>query len=126
MAQIKTFAQACKIAKVDSKKLPDVSMLPKKHQKSFIAYFKLIIIAQAINEGWEPDWNNSNEYKYTPWFEVKADKKRPAGFGFSAAGYGTWRTFTAVGSRLCFKSRELALYAGKTFTDIYIDYLLIP
>lgn len=27
-----------------------------------------IIIVKALNEGWVGDWNNSNEYKYYPWF----------------------------------------------------------
>jgi hypothetical protein len=54
--------------------------------KDELAYKKLKIIAQALNEGWTPDWSNSNERKWFPWFEYKS------GFGFSRAHYDYWRT----------------------------------
>ena len=79
-------------------------------------------IAEALNEGWRPDWANSNEYKYWPWFVYN-----PAYAGFScAAANGTASTTTAhVGSRLCYKTRELATYAGRQFEGLYNDFLLI-
>lgn len=120
MKKIKTFADACKALKIKTK-LPDVSALPKKHQKAIIAHYKLVIIAQALNNGWEPNWNDWNEYKYYPWFEIK---KGTSGFGFSGTHCAYWRTGTAVGSRLCFKTRDLALYAGKQFEKLYKEYFL--
>lgn len=83
------------------------------------AYMKLVLIARALNEGWTPDWGNSDEYKYVPWFKHKS------GFGLSYHGYGRWTTNTVVGSRLCFKSRELAEYAATQFADIYNEFLTI-
>ena len=83
------------------------------------AYLKLTLIARALNEGWEPDWTNSNEYKYMPYFKHKS------GFGLSFDGIDRWDTVTTVGSRLCYKSRELAEYAATQFADIYNDYLTI-
>ena len=124
MKKIKTFNDACKALKLKPT-LPDVSALPKKHQKALLAHYQLIIIAEALNEGWQPDWNNHSEYKYYPWFEVKANAKNPSGFGFSDTRYVYWRTSTSVDSRLCFKSSELALYAGKQFKELYKDYFLI-
>lgn len=123
--KVKTFEDACQIVGVDPKKLPDVSMLPKKDQKSMVAYYMLIIIARALNEGWEPDWSDQSQWKYWAWFEIKATKAKPAGVGFSFSGYDLWRSRTVVGSRLCFKSSELALYAGKQFEKEYKDYILL-
>lgn len=94
-----------------------------------VAYKRLKVITRAINtdpiskETWEPNWNNSKEWKYFPWFEIKASKDKPAGFGFSYAGYAGWSADTNCGSRLCFKSSELAMYAGKQFEAIYNDFL---
>jgi len=123
---IKTFEDACKALKLDAKKvLPDVSAMPKKHQAALIAHSKLIIITEALNEGWQPNWNDDNEWKYYPWFVVKASEKKPAGFGFSVTDFALWGTDTGVGSRLCFRSSELALYAAKQFEKLYIDYFLI-
>lgn len=86
---------------------------------SLEAYIKLIIITRALNEGWVPDWKNSNQYKYYPWFNLSS------GSGLSFFDYVFLFSGSGVGSRLCFKSSELAEYAGKQFTDIYKDFFLI-
>jgi hypothetical protein len=122
---IKTFEDACRERSVDPNALPDVSMLPERHRKSMVAYFKLCIIVEAINDGWEPDYSNTDQFKYFPYFAVEADTDRPSGFGFSDANYVSWGARTAVGSRLCFSTREMALYAAEQFKDLYIDYLLM-
>ena len=116
--RVKTFADACKLVQVtdNQKILLDYNG----NDKAMIAsqsHLKISIIAKALNEGWYPDWSNSNEYKYYPWF-----KATPGG-GFSFLDYGNVDTASTVGSRLCFKSRELAEYAGKQFIDIYNDFL---
>ena len=87
--------------------------------KDEIAYKKLKVIIQALNEGWTPDWSNSSEAKYYPWFEYS----RSSGFGFSTTVCTYTVANAGVGSRLCFKSRELAEYAGKQFIDIYREFL---
>ena len=86
-----------------------------------IAYRKIKLIAQVLNEGWTPDWHNSSEYKYVPWFKMNGS----SGSGFSCDDYDVWDTDSRVGSRLCFKSRDLAEYAGKQFLDLYRDYFVI-
>lgn len=88
-------------------------------RKDEIAYTKLKLIAECLNEGWKPNWDNSNEYKYYPYFDMRS------GVGFSYSYYDDWDTDTACGSRLCFKSKELAEYAGKTFEAIYKDFLTL-
>lgn len=86
-----------------------------------IARRKLEIITEALNEGWVPDWNNTNEYKYYPWFYIK-----PHGGADKTAGLACADTFNAAsattaffGSRLCYKTRNLAAYAGKQFKELY-------
>ena len=85
-------------------------------QNHIIGNQELIVIAKALNEGWQPDWQNDNEYKYFPWFDM--DNSSSAGrFSFNAAVNRS--SLSHVGSRLCFKSRELSNYAGNQFEDIY-------
>jgi hypothetical protein len=122
MSKIKTFEEACEALELDSKKVvPDFSMYPEKHQKAMVAHSKLVIIAEALNEGWQPDWGNRSEYKYDPWFYMGGS----SGSGFAFVDYAGWFTSSPCGSRLCFKSRELAEYAGEQFTDLYKDYYLM-
>lgn len=76
--RVKSFEDACQVLGI-STNVPDVKGLPRKHQKAIVANYKLIIIAEALNEGWKPNWQDSDECKYYPWF----DMRNPAGVGYS-------------------------------------------
>ena len=110
-SEINSFEDACSILGI---KVSDV--LSEHDTKDEEAYKKLKVIIKALNDGWEPDWNDSNQKKWYAWF------KMGSGFGF---GYSTWAVTNAnaTGSRLCFKSEKLATYAGKKFGDIYKEFL---
>lgn len=118
--RVKSFEDACQVLGI-STNVPEVKGLPRKHQKAIIANYKLIVIAEALNEGWKPNWQDSDEYKYYPWF----DMSNPAGVGFSYTDNAASYTAAYLGSRLCLKNRELAIYFGQTFTDLFNDSLLL-
>lgn len=118
--RVKSFEDACQVLGI-STNVPEVKGLPRKHQKAIIANYKLIVIAEALNEGWKPNWQDSDEYKYYPWF----DMSNPAGVGYSYTHYAASLTTANFGSRLCLKNRELAIYFGQTFTDLFNDSLLL-
>lgn len=118
--RVKSFEDACQVLGI-STNVPEVKGLPRKHQKAIIANYKLIVIAEALNEGWKPNWQDSDEYKYYPWF----DMSNPAGVGCSHTYSAASRTSANIGSRLCLKNRELAIYFGQTFTDLFNDSLLL-
>jgi hypothetical protein len=84
-----------------------------------INYERLKIIAKAINFGWTPDWSNTNQAKWFPWFEV-----RPSGSGFSSSYSSYYYDTTYVGSRLCTESREKAKHVAMQFEALYEEYLL--
>lgn len=89
--------------------------------KDIRAYYKLRIIAKALNNGKVMDYNNSSEYKYYPWFNAKGT---PSGFSSNDGyGYGYDDSHSDVGSRLCYISSEIAVYAGKQFLEIYNAYI---
>lgn len=109
------------------------------------AYTRLAIIAEALNEGWRPEYTE-DEYRYYPWFGLYTqeeyddmddeDKERCrfvgrssnnagayGGLVFANAYFGSAHSYANLGSRLAFKSRELAIYCGKQFIEIWINYL---
>ena len=111
-----------------------------------IAYIKLKAIATVLNEGWTPKFT-TDEYRYFPWFylytqeEIDAmdEEKRSrvvlrsnssafafGGVACAGALYGSSLALTNFGSRLAFKTRELAVYAGKQFTEIWADFVFRP
>lgn len=118
--RVKSFEDACQVLGI-STNVPEVKGLPRKHQKAIIANYKLIVIAEALNEGWKPNWQDSDEYKYYPWF----DMSNPAGVGYSYTYNTASNAYANFGSRLCLKNRELAIYFGQTFTDLFNDSLLL-
>ena len=97
------------------------------NSKDLLAYLKLRIITYALNEGWKPEFGET-ECRYYPWFKLKISR----GGGSAGASCGLVCMFaddvssgTGYGSRLAFKSRKLAEYAGKQFVEIYEEYCLI-
>lgn len=119
--KVKSFADACQVLGIKTN-LPEVSNLPEMHQKAIIAHYQLVIIAEALNEGWKPNWDNFDERKYYPWFDMELSS---SGSGFSCYGCGYRVAGSLVGSRLCFKTAELARYIGETFIELYRDYFVL-
>jgi hypothetical protein len=115
--RIKTFEDACKETGIYPSELSvSGEGITDDHMKGIAAFHKLTIIAKALNGEWVPDWNNTSEYKYYPYFDIKN--------GFVFYDCGCYYRSSHVGSRLCFKSDELATYAGKQFLDLYKDLFI--
>ena len=119
--KIKSFEDACKHLRLNPNDLPVVDMLPEKDRKSIIAFYKLTIIIRALNEGWEPDWSNWDEWKYYNWFYVEEGEDQRSS-GFRCDGTSCACTSSRAGSRLCCGTSDDAEYIGKKFEDLYNDY----
>jgi len=115
-ATIKSFEDACQKLGIDSTLLPSIPL--DEFTKPIVASYKLMIIYKAINNGWKPNWCDSNQYKYYPWFDLSS------GFGFAASSFVYDYSITAVGSHLCTDTLEKALYIAKQFEAEYNDYFL--
>jgi hypothetical protein len=90
-------------------------------EKKFEAIVELFI--QALNEGWVPDWSNSQEYKYSPGFYMSSNPDLSSS-GLSSSGYVTQYSGSGVGSRLCLKNEKLAIYVAKKYSNWYAMFML--
>ena len=111
--------------------------------KDVVAFLKLRIITEALNEGWHPKFTE-DEYRYYPWFYLytkeeydnfsEEEKRRCVGrayYNASARGglvcsyayYASSYSSANVGVRLAFSNRDLAEYAGRQFIDIWADFV---
>lgn len=113
--------------------------------QDLIAYLKLRIICASLNEGWKPTFDGSR-CRYYPWFYIytkeeyeklnKDEKKKCrvvgrshdnayafGGVVCSSAHFSPSYSYSYHGSRIVFKTRELAEYCEKQFIDIWDDYL---
>lgn len=120
--KIKTFDDICKIAGINPELLfKQTSELEYLQDtiNGIIAFEKLLIINQVLNQGWRPDWNNRTQYKWYPYFDLSS-----GGFSFVDAYCRYGRTYAGVGSRLCYKTKNDAEFAGKLFIDIYRTFMV--
>lgn len=141
MDRVKTFEDALKELKPFHPLVKEYKALRKADVTSnLIAYSKLCIVTAALNEGWTPKFIKG-EKRYSPCFFLYTDKEIRnmskeeksrvvyqscdyASGGVSLAFTNCDTTTVRFGSRLAFKTRELAEYAGKQFTKLYAEYLL--
>lgn len=76
-----------------------------------------------IKRSHKPDFNNSNETKYNPIFDMRTS----SGFGFSISSYGYWDSISIVGSRLCMPDdRKLIEQLAVEFQPIYEKIMIEP
>lgn len=85
-----------------------------------ICYRQLKMITEALNEGWTPDWSDGDQPKYFPYFYTGSS----SGFASESTDCYYSRPVAGCGSRLCFKTRELAEYAGRQFVDLYKGFMM--
>ena len=100
-----------------------VKDLNPRHLNALVALNKLFSIADAWNkaDGFVPDFSDSSQYKYFPWFVYDKDA---AGFVCALTYYTASNTYAYFGSRLCFKTANRARQFGEKFADLYNQVFL--
>ena len=144
--KVKTFEDAVAILGNDNQAVIDYyAIADKTCTEDILAFAKLRVIAEALNEGWKPKFDG-DECRYYPWFyiytkkeyeELDEDEKKECrvvgrsfnnanangGVGYAIAHYASSYSHSYLGSRLAFKTRDLAEYCGKQFIDIWEKFL---
>ena len=144
--RVKTFEDAVAILGNDNQAVVDYHALCNTTcTKDILAFAKLRVIVEALNEGWKPTFRK-DEYRYYLCFRIYSEeeydnfdeyyKNRCSIVGVSYGNSNAVSRFVYMsvydasaslyansGSRLSFKTRELAEYCGMQFFDIWADYL---
>lgn len=127
--RVKSYADACKVLGIEP--MDEDSMKAQGFRPDEIARRQLETITEALNEGWKPNWADTDEYKFYPWFYIKVSEVQTegtsgayAGLSYASTNDAATDTYARIGSRLCFHDRETARYAGRTFTDLYAQILI--
>lgn len=148
--RVKTFEDAVAILGQEHPLVAQYRMIESSFKEAdnnlhLFAYARLVIIAEALNEGWKPIFDGE-ECRYYPWFyiytkeeyeELSEDEKKECrvvgrsnnyasaygGVACAGAGNASSSSGTYVGSRLAFRTRELAMYCGKQFIEIWENWL---
>jgi len=119
-----------------------------RHDEYLATFMQLSMVCEALNEGWHPTFE-PGEYRYWPWFWLYKSKEDAekykakdeeifevpeavracllggqarAGLATVLSSYAPGNADVSVGSRLCFKSRDLALHAARHFHDLWLKF----
>ncbi len=144
--RVKTFEDAVAILGNDNQSVIDYYAIAEATcTEDILAFAKLRVIAEALNEGWIPTFRKGED-RYYPWFNTYSKKEFDnldeydremcrvvcrggscayalCGLVYAYAFYASSCSRTFYGSRLAFKTKELAAYCGKQFIDIWVDFL---
>lgn len=129
--RVKSYADACKVLGIEP--MDEEGMKAQGFRPDEIARRQLETITEALNEGWKPNWEDTDEYKYYPYFYIEVNEVKTedgdtfgayAGLSYANSHYAATIASANIGSRLCFHNRETARYAGRTFTDLYAQILI--
>lgn len=144
--RVKTFTDALRVLGTPEELISDDFFKEQeKLGEDVVAMLKLRVIAEALNDGWKPTFDGSR-CRYYPWFYIytkeeyeklnKDEKKKCrvvsrssnyanayGGVVYSYAFGASSVSHTHVGSRIVFKTRELAEYCEKQFIDIWEKFL---
>ena len=144
--RVKTFADAVAILGNDNQAVIDYYAVADKNcTKDILAFAKLRVIVEALNEGWRPAFSK-DEHRYYLWFCIYSKEEfdnlseyyknkssvisRSYGnsnavskFVYASVYDASLSPYAQNSYFLSFKTRELAEYCGKQFIDIWADYL---
>lgn len=144
MDRVKTFEDACIETGTDIQAFNEMT---KNLDEHVVTYMKLSIIVKALNEDDKFPYFTKDEWRYYPYFwlytkdeyEKMNAKDREkisrvlfrsyyyadsyGGVAYADALAVASNAANAVGARLAFRNKELALYAGKQFIDLYVKHL---
>lgn len=95
------------------------------------AFMLLRLIRKALNPTWKPNWADTDEWKYYPYFSIEV----PAGVGSANTGsvlgvsvlnsnHVASYSPAVCGGALASENREIAIWFGEHFTEIWKGYLL--
>lgn len=113
--RLKGYESACEIIKRKPLTIEDFKFLGEKQAVKQYARHRIQTGIEAINEGWEPDYENSNEPKYEIW-------QRGKQYGFSSSVHVSYTS--TVGSDLVCQTREKAEQIKDVFKEELKTYLL--
>ena len=136
--KVKTFMDAVEMLGINNQTVKDFYDIANKTcAKDILAFAKLKVIAEALNEGWKPKYDIFDGSYYTSFDVITKeeyeklkvnDKKKCLVFSLpdkeiKFAIVSSKLSIACEAFKISLKSRELAEYFGQQFMDIWKDYL---
>lgn len=84
-----------------------------KYAKSALAYAQLSQIVESMNNGWEPDWLDNFEGKWTAYYD------------YTSKIFGVGRFTVMCGNLLYFKTKEMVDFSIKYHHELWKDFFMV-
>lgn len=110
--RIKSYEDACEDQGEDVDSRPFKNPTTKKQHQSN-AHWELMMISDALRGGKELDWDNSNQKKWSPYFDMRGN------VSFRDTVYVYWASNCTASARLAVLDSETAEYFGKQFLSTW-------
>lgn len=117
--RVKDYIDACRVLGIepyDEERLKSMGI-----DEADIAYLKMTVIVDALNEGWKPDVCNNDVRRWRPLFSVHNGMES---FTVEETFPESGVVDVNSGVRLALKSEELADYCATQFRDIWKTMLI--
>ncbi len=94
--------------------------VPEQHIEAVKAVINLFVAHDAVNPEFQPDFTNSNQWKYNPYFYPGS----VSGSRFAYSYYAGRDTYSLVGSRLVSESGDASKHIANLFEDDYKNLMV--
>lgn len=115
--KIKNFSDVCKELNETELTIQNFYFLPTEQRFKAYKAYQLQTIAKLFNQDWKPNWSNSKEYKYYPYWEYN---NKLGGWVFCFVHVCSVHSLAVVAY---YRKKEDCEFVSKVFKDIYSDYL---
>jgi hypothetical protein len=113
------YEDACKIMGYEPLTADNFSFLPEDQRDYMHSKHRIVTVLDARKKGRQFNYNNRNEYKHFPWWDMETYNGAVPGSGFVLLGVRCDRTFTFVGARLSSFSEADARFVADVMEKDY-------
>lgn len=113
---VKTIEQVYELLERDMPTIDNYKHVPTYKRERALYSQYIDDISELFNRGWKPNWTNSSEYKYYPYFEFRGSR-------WVFYDFGSILDCSFLGSGFYYKDQKTSDYCGTQFIDIYSKVL---
>ncbi|MHB1278271.1 MAG: hypothetical protein ACYC1Q_07725 [Bacteroidia bacterium] len=112
------YEDACKLNGAAPMTLADFEKFPENQRQYMFSMHRVVTVIEAQKQDRLFDWNDEDQDKYSPWWDMETYGEAEPGSGFAFFDYVGTGTDTYVGARLSnFSSEETRFIAEVMFED---------
>lgn len=114
IGRVNTFEAVCHAKGVNPKDYELTSDIPRIRARQGLD--RVLLICELFQqEAEELDPNNTDQKKWSPWFDLRVSDTNPSGFRFFVSNFTFSCTYSVISPLLWLPSEEVSNYVGKTF-----------